>query len=69
MVSPSVHQIRIEFREKKPKGPHSGSIYDSEGPCGRVAVIRPSHRDFVGMLELAAKMEAWRPEFGVPLES
>ena len=27
MVSPSVHQIRVEFREKKPKGPHSGSIF------------------------------------------
>ena len=27
MVSPSVHQIRVEFSEEKPKGPHSGSIF------------------------------------------
>lgn len=35
---------------------HPTKLHDSEGPCGRVAVIRPWHRDFVGTLELAAKV-------------
>jgi len=70
MVSPS-GQIRVAFREKKNARDlilvaffgHPTKLHESE------AVVRPSHRDFVGTLELAAKMEVWRPGFGVPLET